>query len=49
MSRRNTALSTGEQTGLTQVKEDGWTGFSKGWQGCSKGFLKAGAPQNFEN
>ena len=24
--------------GLTQVKEEGWTGFSKGWQGCSKFF-----------
>ena len=24
--------------GLIQVKEEGWTGFSKGWQDCSKGF-----------
>ena len=24
--------------GLIQVKEEGWTGFSKGWQGCSEGF-----------
>ena len=24
--------------GLIQVKEGGWTVFSKGWQGCSKGF-----------
>ena len=23
--------------GLIQVKEEGWTGFSKGWQGCSEG------------
>ena len=28
----------GEQTGLIQVKEEGWTGFSEGWQGCSEGF-----------
>ena len=25
-------------TGLTQVKEEGWTGFSVGWQGYSEGF-----------
>ena len=25
-------------TGLIQVKEEGWTGFSEGWQGCSEGF-----------
>ena len=24
--------------GLIQVKEEGWTQFSKGWQGCSEGF-----------
>ena len=24
--------------GLIQVKEEGWTRFSKGWQGCSKWF-----------
>ena len=24
--------------GLIRVKEEDWTGFSKGWQGCSKGF-----------
>ena len=27
-------------TGLIQVKEEGWTGFSKGWQRCSEGFPK---------
>ena len=27
-----------KQNGLNQVKEEGWTGFSKGRQGCSKGF-----------
>ena len=27
-----------QQLGLIQVKEEGWTGFSKGWQGCSEGF-----------
>ena len=25
---------------LIQVKEEGWTGFSKGWQGCSEGNLE---------
>ena len=25
-------------TGLIQVKEEEWTGFSEGWQGCSEGF-----------
>ena len=27
-------------TGLIQVKEERWTGFSEGWQGCSEGFPK---------
>ena len=25
-------------TGLIQLKEEGWMGFSEGWQGCSEGF-----------
>ena len=29
---------SGITIGLFQVKEDGWTWFSKGWQGCSEGF-----------
>ena len=29
--------------GLFCVKEEGWTGFSKGWQGCSEGFPKGEA------
>ena len=29
--------------GLIQVREEGWTGFSKGWQGCSEGFPKGEA------
>ena len=32
-----------QQTGLIQVKEEGWTGFSEGWQGCSEGFPKGKA------
>ena len=27
--------------GLTQVKEEGWTGFSKGWQGAQIDFPRA--------
>ena len=30
-------------TGLIQVKEEGWMGFSDGWQGCSEGFPKGRA------
>ena len=29
-------LTVVNKTGLIQVKEEGWTGFSKGWQGCSQ-------------
>ena len=29
-----------QRIGLIQVKEEGWTGFSKGWQGCSEGFAE---------
>ena len=32
--------------GLIQVKEEGWTGFSKGRQGCSKGFSEGKARGN---
>ena len=31
-------MSMVPQIGLIQVKEEGWTGFSKGWQGSSEGF-----------
>ena len=27
--------------GLIQVKEEGWTVFSKGWQGCPRDFPRA--------
>ena len=37
-NRSNLSSSYLELTGLIQVKEEGWTGFSEGWQGCSKGF-----------
>ena len=30
-------------TGLIQVKEEGWAGFSKGWQGFSEGFSEGKA------
>ena len=35
-----------KNTGLIQVKEEGWTGFSEGWQGCSEGFIES---NNFVN
>ena len=31
----------GPHTGLIQVKEEGWPGFSKGWQGCPTDFPRA--------
>ena len=31
------------KNGLIRVKEEGWTGFSKGWQGCSEGFSEGEA------
>ena len=36
------------EIGLIQVKEEGWTWFSKGWQGFSKGFPKGKPERNPE-
>ena len=36
-------------TGLIQVKEEGWTGFSEGWQGYSEGNPKEQTCQPEEN
>ena len=33
---------------LIQVKEEGWTGFSKGWQGWSEGFPEGKAQETSE-
>ena len=36
------------ETGLIQLQEEGWTGFSEGWQGCSEGFPKGKARGHLE-